>query len=192
MYYDKYMSVYNMNSIDLSIVDDGDFDLYFPDSPPLNTPTPLSTMPTPSSLPTTAPAPITTTSTTTPLQSALCQFLKSPSATFKSEDQKIAMSLTAENKHNVLTVLPTGAGKTLVYLVPASQLEHGKTTLVVIPLVSLQVDLVRRCKRDGVSYHIWKAGGFTDFVNNPSILIVSCEHLGFDECLRDIQQLYSL
>ena len=50
---------------------------------------------------------------------------------------------------NVLTVLPTGAGKSLCYQVPA--LMGNALTLVVSPLISLMQDQVGALRRRGVA-----------------------------------------
>src|SRR5467141_4423134 len=51
---------------------------------------------------------------------------------------------------NVLAVLPTGAGKSLCYQVPALLGPPGGLTLVVSPLISLMQDQVGALRRRGM------------------------------------------
>src|SRR5213594_1141745 len=51
---------------------------------------------------------------------------------------------------NVLAVLPTGAGKSLCYQVPALLARRGGLTLVVSPLISLMQDQVATLRQRGL------------------------------------------
>lgn len=61
---------------------------------------------------------------------------------------------------DVLAVLPTGGGKSLLYQLPAVLLhrEHGLRTLVISPLVALMDDQVRSLQARGIEAFAWTAG----------------------------------
>jgi superfamily II DNA helicase RecQ len=46
-------------------------------------------------------------------------------------------------KEQVVTVLPTGAGKSLLFMLPYT-LPDAQVTILIVPLVSLRGDLLRR------------------------------------------------
>lgn len=70
--------------------------------------------------------------------------------------QAAAIAAIQEGKSPVLAVMPTGAGKSLLFLLPASYHLSG-TTVVIVPLVSLRRDLVRRCRELGIPCAAWDA-----------------------------------
>ena len=74
----------------------------------------------------------------------------------------------------VIIVLPTGAGKSLTFMIPPLLPQAG-TTVVVVPLVALKQDIVRRCWDAQIDYGLWDAHGDPDrFVGCP-LLFVSVE-----------------
>ncbi|KAL8686415.1 MAG: hypothetical protein Q9218_007122 [Villophora microphyllina] len=50
----------------------------------------------------------------------------------------------------LLVVMPTGAGKSLLFVLPASY-EASEITVVIVPLISLRQDLARRCQTHGIN-----------------------------------------
>ena len=57
---------------------------------------------------------------------------------FRSGQEEIINSIL--NKKNILAVMPTGAGKSLCYQIPALIFSRG--TIVVSPLVALMLSLI--------------------------------------------------
>ena len=51
-----------------------------------------------------------------------------------------------------IIVMPTGSGKSVLYLA-ASCLPHAASTIVILPLISLRQDLIRRCRESPI--HFW-------------------------------------
>jgi superfamily II DNA helicase RecQ len=56
----------------------------------------------------------------------------------------------------VVVVMGTGSGKSMLFMLPASSVAGG-TTIVVVPLVSLQGDLQERCTKARISSIVWSS-----------------------------------
>ena len=67
-------------------------------------------------------------------------------SSFKGAQQQVIDNITA--KRDVLCVMPTGAGKSVCYQVPALMLEG--VTIVISPLISLMTDQVRSLVNMGI------------------------------------------
>ncbi|KAL1640735.1 hypothetical protein SLS61_010230 [Didymella pomorum] len=70
--------------------------------------------------------------------------------------QKEAIEAIVAGESPVVAVMPTGAGKSMLFILPAWA-EQGGTTVVVVPLVSLRGDMMRRCKELGISCAEWES-----------------------------------
>jgi superfamily II DNA helicase RecQ len=57
----------------------------------------------------------------------------------------------------VVIILPTGAGKSLCFMLPCT-LPHAGVTILIVPLVSLRRDLLRRCREMGIQHLVWRPG----------------------------------
>jgi superfamily II DNA helicase RecQ len=68
---------------------------------------------------------------------------------FKSPTQMEALCAVLDGSRDILVVLPTGGGKSAMFLVPAILEEHAFTILVV-PYVALAQDLMVKCARAGI------------------------------------------
>lgn len=79
---------------------------------------------------------------------------------FRSSAQAVGVAAVMQREKDVLCVLPTGGGKSLLFLVPAlAELERGFVTVVVVPLLALLSDIERRCTASGVPFICWRGGG---------------------------------
>jgi superfamily II DNA helicase RecQ len=58
--------------------------------------------------------------------------------------QKEAVAAMVVGESPVVAVMPTGGGKSLLFMLPAWA-EQGGTTVVVVPLIALRGDMMRRC-----------------------------------------------
>ena len=109
------------------------------------------------------------------LKAALKLFKNDPNAQFKSEDQEQATMQVALGSRDCLIVMPTGSGKTLTYALPTwIESKDGpvrKVTVVVVPLISLTADLLRRFESSGIRAEEWKE----DEESDASIILVSVE-----------------
>jgi superfamily II DNA helicase RecQ len=93
-----------------------------------------------------------------------------PDTTFRGM-QKEVITAIAQGESPVVSVMPTGAGKSLLFMLPAS-VEPGGTTIVVVPLVALRADIRRRCQALGISCTEWESGRPAD---GASIVLVTPE-----------------
>jgi hypothetical protein len=80
--------------------------------------------------------------------------MMSKTAEFRGVQQE-AMDAIVAGESPVVAVMPTGGGKSLWFILPAWA-EQGGTTVVVIPLIALRGDMIRRCKSLGISYAAWE------------------------------------
>lgn len=72
-----------------------------------------------------------------------------PHASFRTQAQQDCLNIIAQSGPEAIIILPTGAGKTIVFLVP-TLLPGAQVTVVIIPLIALKHDLLRRCKEWGI------------------------------------------
>jgi superfamily II DNA helicase RecQ len=113
--------------------------------------------------------------------------------------QKEAIRAIAAGESPVVAVMPTGAGKSLLFMLPA-WFAQGGTTVVVVPLVALRADLTRRCRELGISCREWDnrrppdaaavvlvtpesavSGGFASFLNRLRAM-QRLDRIVIDEC----------
>jgi hypothetical protein len=70
--------------------------------------------------------------------------------------QKEAINAIVAGRSHVVAVMPTGAGKSMLFMLPAWA-EQGGTTVVVVPLIALRRHMVQRCRELGVSCAEWES-----------------------------------
>ena len=58
----------------------------------------------------------------------------------------------------VVVVMGTGSGKSMLYQLPAICSPHG-LTIVVVPITALQDDKAKRCRAAGLEEHVWQGEG---------------------------------
>jgi superfamily II DNA helicase RecQ len=64
------------------------------------------------------------------------------------------VALSISRQHNFIGILPTGGGKSLVFMLPTLQ-EEGFFTIVLIPNKALLWDMLRKAKEAGISSMQW-------------------------------------
>lgn len=91
-------------------------------------------------------------------EEALCELrhMYGAVATYRSRQQAMAIGSVIRNEPEIIAVLSTGEGKSLLYLLP-SRLPASLTTVLIVPLVALKQDTVRRCHDLGVVATVWDA-----------------------------------
>ncbi|KAH1483427.1 hypothetical protein KXX06_004839, partial [Aspergillus fumigatus] len=65
-----------------------------------------------------------------------------------------AMRAIQRGESPVVAVMPTGGGKSILFMVPAFAAPRG-TTIIVVPLVALRADMTRRCQELGILCVPW-------------------------------------
>ncbi|KAF1955455.1 hypothetical protein CC80DRAFT_549137 [Byssothecium circinans] len=88
---------------------------------------------------------------------AMQQALGRSEVSFKSYEQEQAVHAVVAGQTPLVVVLPTGRGKSLLFMVPAC-LDNPGVTVVVVPYRALIEDLVRRIRDSGIDCMEWKHG----------------------------------
>lgn len=76
---------------------------------------------------------------------------------FRSQEQAIALDAVMQKRDHNLVILPTGGGKSLVWMLPAKLLWQHQVVVVIIPYVSLTLDCERRCSELEIPVSRWSA-----------------------------------
>lgn len=93
---------------------------------------------------------------------------------FRSPQQAQLIDAIVSGCSEVVGVLATGQGKSLGFLLP-SCLPRAAMTVVIVPLVALKADMVRRCAEAGLSYAVWDGSNETHDFMGTALLFVSVE-----------------
>ncbi|KAG8688648.1 hypothetical protein FRC11_005025, partial [Ceratobasidium sp. 423] len=109
---------------------------------------------------------------------ALRQFLSKPDAHFQCPAQGVALATIMARKVNLLTVLPTGAGKSALFMAPAKV--EPMVTIVVAPLVALKMDLQQRAEDAGVICSEWAH----NLIQDRGMTLISAETAGVESFME--------
>lgn len=80
-------------------------------------------------------------------------FFQNPAATFKSEAQRKMVQYSCDRVDCMIVVMATGAGKSMVWELPASY--ENSLTVVLVPFVAPTQNFVRRATEMGIKSHVW-------------------------------------
>ncbi|KAM0107638.1 hypothetical protein ACP6JB_006774 [Aspergillus fumigatus] len=70
--------------------------------------------------------------------------------------QDPAMQAIQRGESPVVAVMPMGGGKSMLFMVPAFAAPGG-TTIIMVPLVALRADMMRRCQELSISCVAWES-----------------------------------
>jgi superfamily II DNA helicase RecQ len=98
---------------------------------------------------------ILTVANTAQVWKALKKYFNNKEARFSCVEQAHAMMEVLKRESDLLVVLPTGCGKSLLFMLP-TLVETGMTTVVIVPLVALTGDMKRRCNQAKIKWTEWK------------------------------------
>jgi len=104
------------------------------------------------------------------LRSAMQQTLGSAEVSFRSMEQERALRAVLAGQTPLVVVLPTGGGKSLLFMVPACLNDAG-VTIVVVPYRALVENMVGRLRGAGIDCLEWKPGQ----VNPAAAVVVSAD-----------------
>lgn len=82
------------------------------------------------------------------------QLYRDATLQWKSAMQERAMVTVMSGTEQVVVVLGTGEGKSLLFMLPCV-LPHAGTTILILPLVSLRGDLLRRTRDLAIDHWVW-------------------------------------
>ena len=117
-------------------------------------------------------------------RNCLQKLLNDSKAEFKSPEQLLAIHEVYSKDRDVLAILPTGAGKSMLFLVPCI-LESDLVTVIICPLVALNHDMKGRFFKAGLQIATWSERLEKDF----RALIVSIETAASAGFLQFLEQL---
>lgn len=80
---------------------------------------------------------------------------------WKSAAQERAMTTVMSWTEQVVVIMATGEGKSLLFMLPCILPDAG-VTILVLPLVSLRGDLLRRVRELGIDHLVWAPGELRD------------------------------
>jgi len=83
------------------------------------------------------------------------QELYGPQAQYKSTKQEEAIQVILEGVGQVVAILGTGEGKSLLFMF-LSMLPSAGTMVVILPLISLKHDMMRQLDCMGLGYKVWE------------------------------------
>jgi hypothetical protein len=103
---------------------------------------------------------------------------------FRSKGQRMMVEMAFSGKQNFIGVLPTGGGKSLVFLLPAFAATidtppNGlvQKTLVIIPNKSLMADTLKKAMKFGVSCAQWIVGISDRVIKDTALILIAIESL---------------
>lgn len=111
--------------------------------------------------------------------SALQQVLNKPNATWASEQQKDAILAVMEHKTDVLAMLKTGGGKSMLAIIPAI-LSPNTGTILVLPLKSLMTDWKQKLQGMNIPYQEYNPSINQGQLNpQTNLILVSADRATF-------------
>lgn len=81
------------------------------------------------------------------------ELLGTPGFSWRPGQQALLRAIL-QGRKDIVAILPTGSGKSLAFMLPC-KLPDAKITVLVLPLVSLRVDMVRRLRELRIDFSVW-------------------------------------
>ena len=101
------------------------------------------------------------------------------------QEQCIAMQAVLECKQDVLAILKTSSGKSMLMVIPAL-LEKNRVTVTVLPLKSLLMDYIRKLKMQGISFEVFDS---TPLTGQHNLILVTIDQARTPQWRQQIAEL---
>ena len=85
----------------------------------------------------------------------LSSFSKGALTRFRSDIQQQALEAVRRRQNHTLVVLPTGGGKSLLWMLPAATFFCDLVTIIIVPFTALRHDIKRHCADIGLPCAEW-------------------------------------
>ena len=118
------------------------------------------------------------------------EVLQGPGAKFKGT-QEAAINAIIMGYSPVVMIAGTGTGKTMAIILPASSISGG-TTIVIVPLCTLQRNLQERCEKAQISSVIWSSQRPHDSASIVFVTLESAVTKTFAGFINRLQEMYRL
>ncbi|KAJ5300045.1 hypothetical protein N7476_007735 [Penicillium atrosanguineum] len=128
---------------------------------------------------------------TTNMTEALQRMTGQPAMQFRGVQGAAIQSIQGGHSR-VVVVMPTGGGKSMLFMLPAWVAQRGGLTVVVVPLTALRADLQQRCQAAGIPCVEWDSNRHPD---HAAIVFVTPESVftdGFQSFLNRQRELMRL
>ena len=102
----------------------------------------------------------------------LQKLLKNNNATWTCQEQKEALQAILAKETDVLVVMATGSGKSMLAFIPAL-LEPTEASVIVLPLTSLITDYECKMKDMGIEYELFEGHEIMRLSGVANLIIVS-------------------
>lgn len=118
------------------------------------------------------------------------QQLFGPQATARSNVQRTILRLITCSRPETIIVMLINSGKTVLFVVP-SLLPQAQVTVVIVPLIALKHDLIRRCTEWNISFEVyentWTQPERLHAV--PSLLLIDVKIVSSPSCIEFLHRL---
>ncbi|KAL8991046.1 MAG: hypothetical protein Q9169_007961 [Polycauliona sp. 2 TL-2023] len=121
---------------------------------------------------------------TVDVDSELRQMMNDEQAEFRGFQKSVVEAIMSDQER-VLAIMPTGGGKSLLFMLPAFCGEGG-ITIVVVPLIALRQDLHRRCQEMGIDCREWNRRSPPD---DARIVLVTPESVRSEDFIRFMNRI---
>ena len=105
-------------------------------------------------------------------------------AGWKSREQEKALTTIMSWTEQVAAILPTGAGKSLLFMLPCT-LPDARITILIVPLVSLHGDMLRRVGEMKIDHLEWQPGESRE----AALILVSAEAVSSKDFMKYARRL---
>ena len=116
------------------------------------------------------------------------QLLKVDNPTWSCSEQKVAMQAVLERRNDVLAIMRTSSGKSMLMVVP-SLLENGSITIGIVPLNSLLLDYSRKLKAQHIPFQIFHSHDSPTLHGNQSLVLTTVDQARTQSWKQQIGEL---